>query len=114
MVFPEADFTSACRKAKRKIRAKTVRSLLTWSFARFRDRLQHKVALQGKQVILVDEAYTSKTANWTGEIIHNLGGRKVIQSQGIKVERDVNRSLGILLKALLAQPSASAGASWPV
>lgn len=87
---------------------------MTWAFARFRDRLQHKAIIKGKQVILVDESYTSKTANWTGEIVRDLGGRKTIASKGIKVERDVNGSLGILLKALLAQPAAKAVATLTV
>jgi len=114
VIFPEGNFTSAVRKASRKVRSKTARSLMTWAFARFRDRLQHKAIIKGKQVILVDESYTSKTANWTGEVVHNLGSRKTITSGSITVERDVNGSLGILLKALLAQPAAKAVATLTV
>jgi putative transposase len=108
VVFPESDFTSACKKAKRKIRSKSVRSLLTWSFARFRDRLKHKAILLGKQVIIVSEAFTSRTANWCGQQVNNLGGRKTITAQGVTMDRDVNGALGILLVSLLAQPLAGA------
>ena len=104
IIIPNSNFTSATSKANRKIRSKTVRSLMGYAFARFRDRLKHKAELFGKQVIVVCEAYTSKTHNITGEIIQNLGGRKFIVSQGIKVDRDINGALGIFLKALLDQP----------
>lgn len=107
VIFPVADFTSACRKIKRKIGRKSVRSLMTWSFARFRDRLRDKAQVLGKQVVIVDEAYTSKTANWCGEIIQNLGGRKTITSGSITVDRDVNGALGVFLKALVDHPSPS-------
>lgn len=104
VICPKANFTSAVKKAGRKIRSKTVRSLLTFSFARFRDRLIHKAKMYGKRVELVCESYTSKTHNITGEVIQNLGGRKFITSQGIRLDRDVNGSLGIFLKSLLDQP----------
>ena len=107
VIFPEGDFTGACRKARRKIRSKSVRSLLTWSFARFRDRLKHKAVLYGKQVVIVSEAFTSKTANWCGQQVNNLGGRKTITAQGITMDRDVNGALGIFLVSLLAQPLVS-------
>lgn len=106
IVFPEADFTSAVSKLKRRIGRKSVRSLLGWSFATFRNRLIASAEKKGKNVIIVNEAYTSKTANWTGEIVHNLGGRKTITSRGVRIDRDVNGALGIFLKALLDQPIA--------
>ena len=106
VVFPEADFTSACRKLRRKIGRESVRSLLTWSFARLRNRLVAKAQAMGRNVLIVDEAYTSKTANWTGEIVHDLGRRKVIRSQGRSMDRDVNGALGIMLKALVNHPIA--------
>ena len=104
IVFPEADFTTAVCKVTRKIRSKTVRSLLSFAFARFRDRLIAKAETKSVKVIIVNEAYTSKTANWTGEIVHNLGGSKTIRSQNIVLDRDLNAALGILLKALPDRP----------
>jgi putative transposase len=100
VICPMGDFTSACKKGRRKINSKSVRSLLTYKFATFTDRLCHKAALLGKQVVLINESYTSKTANWSGEIITNLGGRTNIHSQGKIVDRDLNGALGIFLKAL--------------
>ena len=106
VIFPEGNFTSACNKAKRKIGRKSVRALLTWAFARFRERLIHKAQVLGRNVVIINEAYTSKTANLTGEIVNNLGGRKTITSGGVKLDRDINAALGILLKPLVDHPVA--------
>lgn len=105
IILPTSDFTDACRKAKRKIRSKSVRALMTWSFAKFRDRLAHKCKLYRRRLIVVNESYTSRTANWTGEVVYNLDGRKKITSWDITMDRDVNGALGILLKALVDHPS---------
>jgi putative transposase len=105
LIIPECDFTSAVSRLTRKIRKKSVRSLLTWSFAIFRDRAISVARRLGKRVYLVNECYTTQTANWTGEIVHNLGGAKSIASGGLRVDRDVNSALGIYLKALMGDPS---------
>ncbi|MEH2371533.1 zinc ribbon domain-containing protein [Nostoc sp.] len=51
----------------------------------------------------VNEAYTSKTCSWTGEIIKNLGGSKTIKSPstGQKMDRDLNGAREIFLRALV-------------
>lgn len=107
-IIPESDFTSAVKRGTRKIRSKTCRNLMTFSFARFRDRALAKALELGKNVILVDEAYTSKTHALTGEVITNLGGRKTITSQRVTLDRDVNGALGIFLKGLCGIPPATA------
>jgi putative transposase len=105
LIIPECDFTSAIRKSmNRKIQKKSVRSLLGWAFVRFKQRAISVAQRLGKQVLIVNEAYTSKTANWTGEIVHNLGGRRTIRSGGLCLDRDINGALGIYLKALMANP----------
>lgn len=103
-VIPESNFTTACNRATRKIRSKTVRSLLTFAFARFRDRARCKAEVEGKTLVLVNEAWTSKTHNVTGNVIHNLGGRKTITSDGATLDRDINGALGIFLKGLCGIP----------
>ena len=105
IVIPEACFTGACKKGSRKIRRKTVRVLMTWSFRRFVGRLVHKCKLFSKNLVIVNEAWTSKTANWTGEIVSKLGGSKTITSNGVTVDRDANGALGIMLKALVDHPA---------
>ena len=53
----------------------------------------------GVQVVDVCEAYTSKTVSWTGEIVANLGGSKVIKSsEGHRMDRDLNGARGIFIK----------------
>jgi putative transposase len=54
----------------------------------------------GKVVIDQNEAYTSKTASWTGELFPKLGGAKYIKSGGLVVDRDYNGSRGIFLRGL--------------
>lgn len=107
IIIPECNFSSAVKKRKRKIRSKTVRNLLSFSFAKFRDRLKSVAEVLGVQVVVVNEAYTSKTHAITGEIKNNLGGSKWITSQNLRIDRDINGSLGIFLKGLLAQPTNS-------
>ena len=100
--------TSPCGRSKlsRKIRSKTVRQMLTFSHYRFKQFLKHKAFEAGKLVLDVNEAYTSKTVSWTGEIIHNLGGRKKIKSSdGRIMDRDLNGGRGIFLRSLVDIPS---------
>ncbi len=99
----------AARKA-RKLRKKSVRQMLTLSHYRFKVFLKQKAKEYGVQVIDVCEAYTSKTVSWTGEIIANLGGSKVIKSsEGHRMDRDLNGARGIFIKnvarALSVRPS---------
>ena len=46
-------------------------------------------------MLLVNEAYKSKTCSWSGEIIPDLGGRRVVTgSDGLRVDRDINCAAG--------------------
>ena len=105
ILLPTFETRQMANRATRKIRAKAVRSMLTYAFYRFAQRLEWKCTALGKTVIRCCEAYTSKTASWTGEIIQNLGGRKWIKSGGEKVNRDCNGARGILLRALGDHPT---------
>ena len=77
ILLPAFETSQMVQRGTRKIRAKSVRSMLTFAHYRFAQRLEWKAASLGKMVIRGSEAYTSKTASWTGEIIQNLGGRKI-------------------------------------
>jgi len=105
ILLPIFETKQMASKAARKIRKKSVRSMLTYAFYRFSQRLEWKAAALGKTVIRCCEAYTSKTASWTGEIIQNLGGRKWIKSGGEVVNRDINGARGIFLRALGDHPT---------
>ena len=75
------------------VRGKQVCSHLL-TFAHY--RAVHKAFETGKLVLDVNEAYTSKTVSWTGEIVKNLGGAKVIRSRidGQAMDRDINGARG--------------------
>lgn len=104
--LPTFDVSEMVTKAKRKIRSKTVRNMLSLAHYRFSKFLSHKARETGKIVIETNEAYTSKTVSWTGEV-KKVGGSKYIKSSidGRVMDRDYNGSRGILLRALVDTPS---------
>lgn len=108
--LPRFEVSSMVSKTKRKLRKKSVRSMLTFSHYQFSKRLEWLAKKEGVEVVRLCEAYTSKTVNWTGKIVHDLGGRKYITDNGITMARDINGSLGIYLKGLL---DSTAGSSEP-
>ena len=94
------------RRGARKLRAKSVRSMLTFAHFRFRQFLAWKAWQAGKQALVANEAYISKTCSRSGEIIANLGGRRVIRgADGVELDRDINAARGIFLRALGDTPS---------
>ena len=108
ILLPAFETQEMVRRGKRRIRSKSksVRSMLTFAHYRFQQFLLWKAWETGKQVLLVNEAYTSKTCSWSGEIMANLGGRREIAgSDGIRLDRDINGARGIFLRALGDIPS---------
>ena len=106
ILLPTFQTHEMAQRAKRRIRSKSVRSMLTFAHYRFQRFLLWKAWQTGKQVLLVNEAYTSKTCSWSGEIIENLGGRPSIRgSDGVRVDRDINGARGIFLRALGDTPA---------
>lgn len=106
ILLPTFETSDMARRNARKLRSKSVRSLLTYAHYRFQRFLAWKAWQSGKDVLLVNEAYTSKTCSWSGEIIPNLGGRRVIAgSDGLLVDRDINGARGIFLRALGDTPA---------
>ena len=92
------------RRGKRKIKSKTARQMLTLSHYQFQQKILNKSKELNKKVILVNEAYTSKTASWNGDII-NVGSSEQIKSKGIVMDRDYNGARGIMLRALVDIPT---------
>ncbi|MCL1475933.1 zinc ribbon domain-containing protein, partial [Argonema antarcticum] len=107
ILLPTFETSQMSLKAKRRIRAKSVRQMLTLSHYQFKQFLKHKAFETGKVVLDVNEAYTSKTVSWTGEIVPKLGGAKIIKSKltGLYMPRDWNGARGIFLRALVDTPS---------
>jgi putative transposase len=102
ILLPSFETKQMSDKSTRKITKKSVRSMLTFSHFRFKQYLNHKADEYGKKVVEVNEAYTSKTASWTGEVQENLGSKRFVRSSGITVDRDINGARGIMLRALRA------------
>ncbi len=107
ILLPTFETSQMSLKAQRRIRAKSVRQMLTLSHYKFKQFLKHKAFETGKVVMDVNEAYTSKTVSWTGEMVPKLGGAKIIKSKltGQKMPRDWNGARGIFLRALVDTPS---------
>ena len=101
ILLPSFDTSQMVLKSKRRIRKKSVRQLLTLSHYKFKHRLLEKAKQFGKHVIIVNEAYTSKTVSWTGEVKQKLGGSKIITAKdGTSLHRDLNGARGILVRFL--------------
>ena len=106
ILLPTFETSQMVQRGKRKIHSKSVRSMVTFAHYRFQKFLLWKAWEEGKQVLLVNEAYTSKTCSWNGDVIPNLGGRRWIQgSDGVRMDRDINGARGIFLRALGDTPS---------
>lgn len=105
ILLPAFETQEMSRKAKRRIRSKSVRQMLGLAHYRFKMFLKHKAFECGKMVIDVNEAYTSKTVSWTGELKSKLGGSRIIRdADGNTLNRDVNAARGIFLRAVVDTP----------
>ena len=86
ILLPTFETSKMVSKSRRKLRNKTVRQMLTLSHYEFKTFLKWKAWENSKLVIDCNEAYTSKTVSWTGEIVQNLGGSRTILSAATLVE----------------------------
>ena len=101
ILLPSFDTSQMVLRNRRRLRKKSVRQMLTLSHYKFKQRLLHKAKQCGKHVIIVNEAYTSKTVSWTGKAKKKLGGSKIITAEnGASMHRDLNGARGILLRFL--------------
>ncbi len=121
ILLPTFETSEMVERGRRRIRSKTVRNLLSLAHYRFKLFARHKAAETGAIVLDVNEAYTTKTVSWTGEVLENLGGASVVVAQDDeRMDRDYNgarkiylRALGNIpaLRALLSECAASANDS---
>ncbi|NIJ40237.1 putative transposase [Parvibaculum indicum] len=100
ILLPRFETKQMSLRLERKIRTKTVRSMLGFSHYRFRQHLAWMCRKYGKRLIIGNEAYTSKTRSWDGSVVQNLGGAKTITDGKIYVDRDINGARGFMLRAL--------------
>ena len=101
LLLPTFAVKQMTKRGARNLRKKSVRQMLTLSHHQFKVFLKQKALEYGVRVIDVCEAYTSKTVSWTGEVVANLGGSKVIMSsEGHRMDRDLNGARGIFIKTV--------------
>ena len=98
--LPSFDVSQMVKRGKRKLNSKTARSLLTWSHYRFKCFLKNKCEEFNKLLLIVNEAYTSKTLSWSGRINYSLGGSKIIKDNANCVNRDINGARNIWVKSV--------------
>lgn len=103
ILLPKFETSNMVTRAQRRIGSKTARQMLTWSHYRFQQRLLNKSREYcSTQVIICDEAYTSKTCGCCGKLNEKLGGSKTFHCPSCRVtmDRDVNGARNILLRYL--------------
>ena len=106
ILLPTFETSEMVERGRRRIRSKTVRNLLSLAHYRFGQFLRHKAAEFGVTVLSVNEAYTTRTVSWTGEILENVGGASVVKGRdGERMDRDYNGARGIYLRALGGIPA---------
>ena len=114
ILLPTFQTKSMAAKEGRKLRKKTIRQMLDLGHYKFQQMVIWMAKKYGAHVCLVDEAYTSKTLSWTGEI-KEIGGSEFVTDGKIKVDRDHNGSRGIALKLLTGTcPLSTTGARFAV
>ena len=100
ILLPSFETKRMSAKDDRKIRSKTVRSMLGLAHCRFRQKLEWMCRKHGKRLVTCNEAYTSRTRSWDGFVNEHLGGAKTVSDGRIVVDRDMNGARGIMLRAL--------------
>jgi len=100
ILMPIYETKQMTEKTGRKIRTKTVRSMLGFANYKFKQRLKWMAEKLGVTVLDVSEAYTSKTHPQTGEV-KNIGSAKQIRLiDGSVADRDQVGAYNILIKFL--------------
>ena len=100
VIFPPFNVSEMVKTSNRKIRKVVVRSMMALRFYEFKERLKNKCKERHVLFIEQNEAWTSKTNSFNGEVMTNLGSREFFTYQGLRINRDVNGSRNILLRAM--------------
>ena len=100
ILLPSFETKEMSAKEDRRIRTKTVRSMLGLAHYRFRQKLEWMCRNYGKRLVICNEAYTSRTRSWDGVVNEHIGGAKTVSDGSIVVDRDMNGARGIMLRAL--------------
>lgn len=105
ILLPSFESSQMVSKSRRKIRSLSVRQMLSLSHYQFKKHLEWKAWELGKIALTdINEAYTSRTISWTGEIKKIGGSRVISDSSGNRMDRDLNGARGIFLRASVDTP----------
>lgn len=98
-------------KTDRRLRTKTVRSMLGMGHYAFRQRLKDVAERRGCRVLECTEEYTSKTCSCCGWIHPSLGGSKTFTCRqcNAKIDRDLQGAFNIFLKYTKEHPEFYSG-----
>ena len=97
--LPTYETSEMTKRGKRKINHNVVRNMLSFRDFEFAERLKNKCEEYGVTLVRCNEAYTSKTNSFSGEIM-NIGSREWFTYDGVRINRDVNGARNILLRAM--------------
>ena len=100
IIFPPFNVSKMIKKSKRKLNKKVVRSMNSFRFFDFKERLKLKCKENGITFIESSEAFTSRTNSFTGELIKNLGSKEKFEFDNVSVDRDINGARNILIRAM--------------
>ena len=100
IVIPPFEVSEMINRKTQKIRSNAVRQIISWAHYKFRQRLLASAEIKGKTVIIQNEAYTSKTCSWCGNIQRVNYVYRCNSCLNVMV-RDENGARGIFLRAIL-------------
>jgi putative transposase len=101
ILLPSFETKDMVSRRKRVLSSKSARAMLTWSHYRFKQRLLFKrQEYPWCKILVVDEAFTTKTCGHCGKLHPTLTSSKVFHcpSCGVVLDRDANAARNILLK----------------
>ena len=101
ILLPDLKLSTWLPKKFKKMNHVVRRGMLAWRHYAFKQRLTSKAIECGCRVLIVNEAYTSKTCGHCGKLNDTIGGSKVFScSCGHIADRDHNAARNILLRYL--------------
>jgi putative transposase len=91
------------KKKDRKLKTKTVRAMTMLAHGKFLERLKSKAEEWKRNIVIVDERYTSKTCSACGHVKTKRFADKTFKCEGclLTIDRDRNGAINIFKKLFL-------------
>ncbi len=104
ILLPSFETGDMSAREGRKIRTRTVRSMLGLAHCRFQRRLAWMCRKCGKRLIVANEACTGRTRSRDGFANPRLGGARTVSDGTLFVDRDMSGARGVMLRAHCRSP----------